>query len=101
MTMSRNEDLTYTVACECGAEVTVIAPWARGHWEALALGWAVSFMRHGEPRDLCPKCVERKAQEERIDAELRAEGVDVEGLLADVAAIRAKANGVDRPAGDA
>ena len=36
-----------------------------------------------------------------LDAELRAEGVDVDGLLADVAGIIAKANGVDRPAGDA
>ena len=36
-----------------------------------------------------------------LDAELRAEGVDVDGLLADVAEIIAKANGVDRPAGDA
>lgn len=36
-----------------------------------------------------------------LDAELRAEGLDVEALLADVAEIIAKANGVDRPMGDA
>ncbi len=36
-----------------------------------------------------------------LDAELRAEGVDVEGMLADVAGIVAKANRVDRPAGGA
>lgn len=36
-----------------------------------------------------------------LDAELRAEGVDVDGLLADVAEIIAKANGVAHPAGDA
>lgn len=36
-----------------------------------------------------------------LDAELRAEGVDVEAMLADVAEIITKANGVDCPAGDA
>lgn len=99
MTLRRNEDLTYTLTCACAASVTVGEPWAYGYSQAVAARWSAPFTRHSEQPDLCPTC--RGEWEKRIDAELRAEGVDVDGLIADVEAIRARATGVGRPAGDA